>query len=248
MKEPKNDLLDFDPTPGLSWFKKQSKRTQVAIGIPLNILIWGAFVYDVSRKRDPNEPQQAILWNLILLVAVVVLTELLRPKPNIEDARPALLGDFQFPTATEGRVVPILWGRNRIRGPNVVWYGDLAQEAVSKFFKSGLWSGKRVITGFRYYLGVQFAICRGPDCVLKRVWVGEDEIYSGTLSSDGSSFDVNEEELFGGTEYGQGGLVASVYFYSGSTTQGVDSISTIPTGSRSLRRRPPLLDTAAPVT
>lgn len=164
-----------------------------------------------------------MIVNLILLVLVVVLSELLRPKPAIEDARPALLGDFQFPTATEGRVVPIFWGRVRIRGPNVVWYGDLTQEAISKFFKSGLWSGKRVITGFRYYLGVQFAISRGPGCVTKRIWAGEDEIWSGTASADGTRLDINLPDLFGGVEYGNGGIVASVYFYSGSTTQPVDS-------------------------
>jgi hypothetical protein len=217
-----NDFPDLDFAL-LRWYRRQRKWVQALVGLPICVALWGSAIYEALRHREPGEPQVAILWNLILLVAVVVLTELLRPKPQIEDARPALLGDFQFPTATEGRVVPILWGRNRVRGPNVVWYGDLTQEAISKFFKSGLWSGKRVITGFRYYLGVQFAICRGPNCVIRRIWVGEDEVWSGTAASDATRIDINLPELFGGTEYGQGGLVTSVYFYTGGSAQPVDA-------------------------
>ena len=70
-----------------------------------------------------------MVWGtIILLILVVVLTvvaELLRPKPDIENARPAGLGDFDFPTATEGRAIPVVFGTVKIAGPNVVWYGDL---------------------------------------------------------------------------------------------------------------------------
>ena len=68
---------------------------------------------------------------LIINIATFLLTELLRPKPNIEDAKPAGLGDFQVPTATEGRVVPLIWGRVKMAGPNVVWYGDLIAEPIT---------------------------------------------------------------------------------------------------------------------
>jgi hypothetical protein len=47
---------------------------------------------------------------LILYAALFVLSELLRPKPDLENAKPAGLGDFQFPTASEDRYVPIIWG------------------------------------------------------------------------------------------------------------------------------------------
>jgi hypothetical protein len=161
-----------------------------------------------------------MIFNLILLIVVVVLTELLRPKPKLEDARPAGLGDFQFPTATEGRIVPLLWGKIRCRGPNVVWYGDLRQDAISEKVKTGLWSSERIIKGFRYYLGVQFAICRGPNVVLKRIWVGEDEVWAGTVSGEGS-VDINLPDLFGGDDYGQGGLVTRVEFYPGTNSQSV---------------------------
>ncbi len=161
------------------------------------------------------------MYELILLVVVIVLQELLRPKQKFEDARPAGLGDFQFPTATEGRIVPLLWGKCRLRAPNVVWYGDLAQVAMIQKVKTGLWSTEKYIKGFRYFLGVQLAICRGPDVILRKVWIGEDEVYSGTLSS--GSFDINLPDLFGGDDLGSGGLVTRVDFYPGSTTQTVNS-------------------------
>lgn len=58
---------------------------------------------------------------LIVYVVVFVVSEFLRPKPKLEDAVPAGLGDFGFPTATEDRVVPLIWGTVQQAGPNVVW-------------------------------------------------------------------------------------------------------------------------------
>lgn len=210
------------PEPMLRWFRRQSKPVQALVGIPIALGLLVADIQERLRVRQPGEPQQAIIETLVLLVLTVVLTELLRPKPHLEDARPAGLGDFQFPTATEGRVIPLIWGRVRIRGPNVVWYGDLLQDAISQKIKTGLWSSERIIKAFKYHLGVQFAICRGPDVVLKRVWVGEDEVFNGTVSGEGR-FDINLPELFGGNDYGQGGLQSTVDFYPGTTTQTVNA-------------------------
>jgi hypothetical protein len=159
---------------------------------------------------------------LLLFVISVVLSELLRPKPNIENARPAGLGDFTFPTTTEDRHVPLIWGRVRQKGPNVIWFGDLLQDAITEKIKTGLWSSERITTGFRYHLGMQLAMCRGPDVVLKRVWIGDDEVFSGTVSTN-TFFDIDKPDLFGGEELGQGGVQATCDFYTGSTTQAVNA-------------------------
>lgn len=205
-----------------TWFRALPKRTQVVVGVPsVVVFLWGWWSA-TFRPRAEGEPVQAIWATLILFVVSILLNELLRPKPAVEDARPRGLGDFQFPTATEGRVVPIVWGTVRLRGPNVTWYGDLEQYPISKFFKSGLWSGKRAIVGFRYYLGVQMALCRGP-AVLKRVWVGDTEVFNGTVSADGATFDINQPTLFGGEDYGNGGIMARCDFHSGSSTQAVNA-------------------------
>jgi hypothetical protein len=221
------DKPQFQELPTLAafraWFRSLSRPAQWIVGA-LGIVggLWACW-REATHVPAPGEPVRAIWFTLILFVVSILLNELLGPKPAVEDQRPKGLGDFQFPTATEGRVVPLVWGRVRLRGPNVVWYGDLEQYALSKFIKSGLWSGKRVIVGFKYYLGVQMALCRGPGCVLKRVWIGDAEVFNGTVSTDGGTFDIDQPELFGGNEYGNGGVLTRCDFYSGSSTQPVNS-------------------------
>ena len=164
-----------------------------------------------------------VFVTLILFVVTLALSELLRPKPNIEDARPAGLGDFNFPTATEARVIPLVWGRVKVSGPNVVWYGDLTQLAITENVKTGLFSSTTITKGFTYYVGMQFGICRGPDVALRRIWVGDKQVWSGTLSSDGATANIDEPELFGGLELGQGGIQSTIEFQTGSTTQAVST-------------------------
>lgn len=127
-----------------------------------------------------------LIW-VAIQGALFVLAELLRPKPNIENAKPASLGDFQFPTATEDRVIPLLWGTCRQKGPNVVWYGDFRQVPIKKTIKTGLFTKETQIRGYRYYLGVQFALCRGAgdatddeQVILTRCWIGDTEVFSST--------------------------------------------------------------------
>jgi len=178
-----------------------------------------------SQPRPDGAPAEAFLLTLALFAVAVVLQELLRPKPQIEDARPAGLGDFSFPTATEGRVIPLVFGRNKLKGPNVIWYGDLTQDAVKETQKTGLWSKTTFIKGWKYKVGFQFGLCRGDDTipvVLRRVWVGEDEVFSGSVAS-GGRFDIDEPTLFGGDDLGTGGIQATCDFYGGTSTQAVNA-------------------------
>ena len=132
---------------------------------------------------------------LVLFVASFLLQELLRPKPNVENARPAGLGDFTLPTATEGRVVPVIWGLVKIAGPNVVWYGDLRTRPIQEKIKTGLFSSDKVTTGFRYDIGLQFALCRGIDN-LTSIIVDDVEVYNTPISS--GPYSIDEPSLFGG--------------------------------------------------
>lgn len=161
-------------------------------------------------------------WTLLWYVVVFALSEILRPKPELENAKPAGLGEFQFPTATEGRSVPLIWGTIQINGPNVVWYGDKRQEAITEKVKTGMFSSDIIIKGFKYKLGIQFALCRGPVDSLLRVWVGDDEVYSGT-TTHGNTFTISEPDLFGGDDLGNGGIIGTLKFFSGTATQVVSS-------------------------
>lgn len=155
---------------------------------------------------------------LLIAAASIAISELLRPKPTIENAKPANLGDFDFPTAIEGRVIPLIFGRVKVSGPNVTWYGDFRQKKIKEKIKTGYFSSKTLITGYRYFIGIQFSFCLGAIDGIRRVWVGEDEVYSGSAISDGSIV-IDEPDLFGGSDLGSGGMSGTLTILPGSTTQ-----------------------------
>lgn len=158
---------------------------------------------------------------LLLYAAVYVAIDIIRPKPKLEDARPAGLGDFSFPTATEGRVVPLIWGQVELKAPNVVWYGNFRQGARTKSVKTGLFSSDDVTIGFRYYFGIQFALCRGPVDKLIAIKAQERTIALGRTGS--GSAPISAPSCFGGEEFGSGGVDGSGNFYAGGTAESRDS-------------------------
>lgn len=162
-----------------------------------------------------------VVVNLIIAAALIALAELLRPKPKTQDAKPAGLGDFKFPTAIEGRAIPIVWGTVQIAGPNVVWWGDLNSRKQTESIKTGLWSSKRITTGFEYDIGLQMALCLGRVDRLTRIWVGDVVVAEG-LIQDGTYL-VDDPKLFGGGKFGNGGMVGTFRVHSGSPTQDVNA-------------------------
>lgn len=165
-----------------------------------------------------------MFWiNLLIWAVGTLFMELVRPKPQIEDARPAGLGDFSFPTATEGRAVSLIWGKVKITGPNLIWYGNFRIEEITEEVKTGLFSSDDVVTGYKYYVGMQFALCRGPGCVLHKVMVNDKSAWIGTQASDGVSAGIFNDNLLGGETTGQGGMGGGFRFYTGSKTQPVNA-------------------------
>jgi len=176
-------------------------------------------------------------WIMLLInVITFLVTELLRPKPNIEDAKPSGLGDFNVPTATEGRAVPLIWGRVKVSGPNVVWYGDLVADPITEKVKTGLFSSDTVTTGFRYSIGLQMALCRGPVDLLVNIrndesfaW-GEDapSADANLVPTDvGAIYNIDEPSFYGGEDAGGGGgLVGGGRIFPGSETQAISTYLT----------------------
>lgn len=147
---------------------------------------------------------------LLLWVALFALSQLLTPDPEVEDARPKTLDDFNFPTATEGRAIPLNWGTDKLKGPNVIWYGDLRTVPIVEKIKVSLFKKKKVTVGHRYYLGFQMGICHGP-AILKAIYIGDEKVWSGTQSTD-AAIPISATDLNG-----------TFYFYTGSKTQSVNS-------------------------
>ncbi len=127
-------------------------------------------------------------WLLVILwVVTFAIGELTKPKVEIEDAKPALLNDFNFPTATEGRVIPLHWGTDLVKGPNVLWFGDYQKHAIIERVKTSMFNTKRQIVGYRYHVGFQMGICHGP-AILKKIYIGDELAWEGTLSTDGEIY------------------------------------------------------------
>jgi hypothetical protein len=214
VRKPKKRWVTFYPAALDDWIWSIGWDMRALLGGLLVVL--GFQLDEILRPapRAEGEPAQALLFTLLALVAVVVASELLRPKPKIEDARLPGLGDFRLATATEGRPVPVFWGTVKISGANVTWYGDLSQEAVFETVRTGLFSKDRFLKNYRYNLGIQFTLGTGPDVSLLKVWIAETEVYSGVLSSSGR-FDIDEPTLLGDDE----GIQTTVDFYDGSASQ-----------------------------
>lgn len=165
-----------------------------------------------------------ILTTLLIWAASTLLLEIFGPKPQFEDARPATLGDFNFPTASESRKNPIIVGKVRLKAPNVVWAGDFEARPVSENRKTGLFSSTDVVIAYEYYVGLQLALCRGEIDGVTRIWSDDDELWVGDVTADGTVISIDLPDFYGGEDgpNAGGGVVGDFVFYSGSAGQSAD--------------------------
>ncbi|MDM9589527.1 phage tail protein [Pseudomonas asiatica] len=146
---------------------------------------------------------------------VLSMIAMARMQPKAGKPTAAGLEDFSFPSAAE-RPIQVLAGTRRISGPNVLWYGDLRNSAIKQVQK-GLFSSKKTVVGYRYYMGVQLGICHGPDVLLREIKFGDYVAWSGL--SSGGPIAIDKLSLFGGDTNGSGGVSGTLRFYPGSRTQ-----------------------------
>lgn len=64
------------------------------------------------------------MWQFAVGFAIaLILTYVLAPKP--QNTPPAGIDDIKAPTAEDGKPIPVLFGCRDLRGPNVIYYGNL---------------------------------------------------------------------------------------------------------------------------
>lgn len=162
------------------------------------------------------------MWFLVALFVVsLVASLLLAPKPKFENARASTLDDLQFPRAGEGAPVPLVLGKVMMKGPNTCWSGDFEAVPIKKKQKTGLFSSKKVIVGYTYYIGLQMGLALGK-CTLHKIVSDKDTLWEGTATADGQVLQISKPDLYGGKEKG-GGFISKVSFYPGSDTQGINA-------------------------
>lgn len=67
-----------------------------------------------------------LIASLLLGLALTVAAYLLMPRPK-PPARPEIQ-DLESPTADAGKPIPVVFGRVRITGLNILWYGDKSKD------------------------------------------------------------------------------------------------------------------------
>jgi len=116
--------------------------------------------------------------NLALFFVSFILTALLAPRPQFENARKEELDPEQFPRATEDAPVPLVLGKVKVNGPNTIWYGDFRAEPVVENIRTSLFSSTNVIVAYNYYLTIDLAICLGP-CQLHEIVIDGEPVQPG---------------------------------------------------------------------
>lgn len=159
----------------------------------------------------------SLLLTAAIMVAIFIASQLLMPKPDFEDARPKGKGDFNFPTADEDRPMPLVWGTVMLSGPNVIWWGDFYQQAITKSYRGRFFQKEEYITGWRYYAGMQLLLCRGEIDAITQIQVGEKLLWSG--SQGAGTININEPNFYGGESLGGGGISGVLEVHVGTKTQ-----------------------------
>lgn len=135
----------------------------------------------------------AAVFVVSAVVAYAVASLAVPPSASTPPRKPAGLGDFNLPTAEEGREIPIIFGTVEQHSPNIVWYGDLKT--------TNLYHDGHNVSGHKYYLGMHAILCLGGDTILialkfdgKTAWQG----FAGGSGVAREDVRVQAEELFGG--------------------------------------------------
>ena len=77
--------------------------------------------------------------------------------------------------------------------------------------------GKKITIGYKYYLGIQYALCYGPVDALTEVQVGELQAWTGSQTANGV-IAIDKPDLFGG-EKKEGGIVGDLHVALGGPSQ-----------------------------
>ncbi len=80
---------------------------------------------------------------------------------------------------------------------------------------------KKVTVGYRYFMGLHFALCHGPIDKFRKITAGERDAWAGS-ETDNTTITVSAPSLFGGDER-EGGIDGTAELYFGGPSQTVSS-------------------------
>jgi hypothetical protein len=145
-------------------------------------------------------------------------------RPRLPDVEPSGEGDFQSPTATEGRKIPqVAGGTIRMKAPNTIYQGDWDFEEVT--VETGVVFKEDETVGYRYFISLALGQFMGESAGMTAIWIGDDKVFD--YVTDASSIpqtvvDIDLPDLFGGERSG-GGFVGRIRAFTGGPGQTVSS-------------------------
>jgi len=180
---------------------------------------------------------------LLVSAVLMVLSMLLMPSPNVEDAKKGNLDEFGFPTNMENRNIPLAFGTNRLTGPNIIWYGNLRTRPIKEDL-GGPFSTDWVILGWKYYVGFDLALCAGPVDSISQIRINDKIVLEAGQNgvpvtgltdgggADGEDYFIDLPELEGGHKKG-GGVQGNLKFYNGNYDTNINQYLIDKSGSNS---------------
>lgn len=149
-------------------------------------------------------------WSLLYsVIASIIVSYAIRNKIRKQKPKP---GELDFPTAEQGRAIPVVFGTKEVKSPNVVWVGDKRTRTYES--QGG---------GIFYYAGMHMVICHGVCDALKSVYVDgkvlffTDLPYNTGLTSS-AEIEADSPMLFGG-KASEGGITGLVDILFGTPAQ-----------------------------
>ena len=73
-----------------------------------------------------------IFFAIAIITLLFGLSKNKKPSSGPQGIKPAGLDEFQFPTAEEGRAIPIVFGTRFVGGSNVTWYANLSTKEIKE--------------------------------------------------------------------------------------------------------------------
>lgn len=66
---------------------------------------------------------EAFLIQLVVSLVLIAAAYLLMPKPKSDSADPA---DFEGPSSSDAKPIPVVFGTVKIKAPNCLWFGEIS--------------------------------------------------------------------------------------------------------------------------
>ena len=159
-----------------------------------------------------------MIWGFIIsaLISVVlsVVAYALQPRPKqqkqrITDQR----REFDNPTSSAGRPMPVVFGTMTILGPNVLHAPNKQSIQLKKY--------KTNPNLVRYFRSIDYGLCQGPIDSIRRIRISDKTLWAGE-AVHGEVISIHKSSFNGGMDK-DGGVAGKIFFQAGTSTQKMPS-------------------------